>query len=168
MEPPKDQEKIVETFKQGPGILKKALSGLSDSDLDYAPSNGGWSIREIVHHLADGDDIWKIGIKAALGNEQSEYSFPWYFTLTQTEWAKRWNYNKRSIETSLAFLKAARDQMMQLLETADDGWSKSIQFRKKDGGIELVPVGAMFEMQANHIVHHAKRISEIREEISGK
>ena len=66
MRPPDDQKKILELFKQGPGILENALADLSDNELDYVPSNGGWTIRQIVHHIADGDDLWKASIKIAL------------------------------------------------------------------------------------------------------
>lgn len=30
--------------------------------LDAMPSGGGWTIRQIVHHIVDGDDIWKLCI----------------------------------------------------------------------------------------------------------
>ena len=69
MKPPENKNEILELFKRGPGILENALAGLSDTELDYVPSNGGWSIRQIVHHLVDGDDLWKMYIKIALGNK---------------------------------------------------------------------------------------------------
>ena len=62
MEPPEEKDKVLELFKQGPCILENALASLSDIELDYAPLNGGWTIRQIIHHIADGDDLWKTGI----------------------------------------------------------------------------------------------------------
>jgi len=41
-----------------------------------------------VHHLADGDDIWTICIKAALGNSEGLFSLQWYWDKPQTEWAE--------------------------------------------------------------------------------
>lgn len=52
MIPPDNQKKILKLFKQGPTILESALVGLSDSELDYVPSNGGWNIRQIVHRIS--------------------------------------------------------------------------------------------------------------------
>lgn len=167
MEPPENQKEIIELFKQGPGILEKTLDGLSDSDLDYTPSNGGWSIRQIVHHLVDGDDLWKIYIKMALGNEEAEFTLKWYLAFPQTEWAKKWNYENRSIDESLALLSAIRSHILQLLEYVPDGWTRSAKFKEPDGEIKLVPVGFVIKIQADHVVHHAKRIKAIREEISG-
>ena len=166
MEPPKDQDKILELFKQGPGILENALTGLSSVELDYVPSSGGWSIRQIVHHVVDGDDIWKIGVKTALGGEQSEFSLKWYTALPQIEWAKRWSYEKRPIDLSLTLFSAIRNHILQLLEYAPGGWTKSVKFRNPNGEIEIVPVGFVIQMQADHVEHHVKRIMEIRKEIS--
>ena len=166
MEAPENKNEILELFKQGPGILENALAGLSDIELDYAPTNGGWSIRQIIHHIADGDDLWKIYIKIALGNEQAEFSLQWYLALTQTEWAKRWSYEKRSIDVSLALIRAIRSHILQLLEYAPGGWTKSAKFRDSNGKIEVVPVGFVIKMQADHVEHHVKRILEIRKEIS--
>jgi len=167
MEPPENQNEIIELFKQGPGILENALAGLNDVELDFAPSNNGWTIRQIVHHIVDGDDLWKTCIKIALGNEQAEFTFQWYWAHPQTAWAKYWNYENRSIEISIALLKANRNHIIQLLEHVQDGWRKSVQFRKHDGEIELVPVGAVVKIQSDHVVHHVKRILAIRQEISG-
>jgi len=166
MESPENQKEILELFKQGPSILENALTGLSDIELDYIPMNGGWSIRQIVHHLVDGDDLWKIYIKIALGNEQAEFTLKWYQALPQTEWATRWSYEKRSIDVSLALFKAIRDHILQLIEYAHDGWTKSAKFQDSNGEIEVVPVGAVIQMQADHVVHHVKRIAAIRKEIS--
>jgi uncharacterized damage-inducible protein DinB len=166
MKPPENQNEILKLFKQGPSILENAFEGLSDNELDYSPSNGGWTIRQIVHHIADGDDLWKTCIKIALGNEQAEFTLQWYLALPQIEWAKRWSYANRSIDASLTLFRANRDHILQLLEYAPDGWTKSAQFRDSNGEIEVVPVGFVIQMQADHVVHHVKRISTIRKEIS--
>jgi uncharacterized damage-inducible protein DinB len=168
MNAPKNQNKVLELFKLGPEILENALANLSNEELDYLPAKGGWTIREIVHHLADGDDLWKMYVKIALGNEQAEFSLQWYTAFPQTEWAKKWNYEKRSIEESLTLLKASRFHVLQLMEHSPDAWNKSAQFRDKNGEIEEVPIGFVIQMQADHIVHHVKRINEIHEEFLAK
>lgn len=167
MEPPADKKEILQLFKQGPDILEKALADLSDKELDYPPSNGGWTIRQIVHHLVDGDDIWKNAVKMALGNEDADFSLAWYLTFPQTEWAKKWNYEKRSIDISLHLFRANRKHLLQLLEYAQEGWNKSIRYRDPKGDIEIVTTGDVIEMQAKHVVHHVKRISAILKEMSG-
>ena len=83
MKSPTDKDSVIARYIEGPKLLEKALSGLREADLDIVPQKGGWTIRQIVHHIADGDDIWKMGIKQALGNDQSEFSLDWYRELPQ-------------------------------------------------------------------------------------
>lgn len=65
-------------------------AGIKIEELDLPPLVGGWTIRQIVHHIVDGDDLWKACIKAALGNERGEFSLGWYWSLPQQVRAKRW------------------------------------------------------------------------------
>jgi hypothetical protein len=167
MNAPEDQASVLARYMEGPELLEHALAGIQDSDLDFPPPQGGWTIRQIVHHLADGDDLWKTCIKVALGNEQAEFSLDWYRTLEQEEWADRWAYARRSIDTSLALLRAIRGHVFQLLEQVPDGWCRSVDFRGPNEEVERVPIGAVVEMQADHAVHHVKRIRAIRSEIGG-
>jgi hypothetical protein len=167
MEAPENINETLNLFKQGPGMLENTLSGLSETKLDYVPSNGGWSIRQIIHHIADGDDLWKTGIKAALGSEQAEFNLKWYQAIPQMEWAKLWNYEKRSIAISLNLFKANREHILQLLDCVPDGWIKTLKYQEPDGTIELIPIGFVIDMQAKHVVHHINRILEIRKEMTG-
>jgi uncharacterized damage-inducible protein DinB len=159
-----DKVTILAQYADGPSQLENALKGLLESDLDMAPSQGGWSIREIVHHIADGDDIWKSCIKIALGNEQAEFHLDWYWAIPQLNWASSWAYTHRSISTSLDLLKANRAHILALLAQRPDGWERSVEIREPNGQITPVSVGFVVEMQANHVFHHINRILAIRQE----
>jgi len=167
MKAPDDQDSILARYIEGPALLGHALAGIQASDLDAPPSQGGWTIRQIVHHIVDGDDLWKTCVKVALGNEQAEFSLEWYRTQPQEHWAKCWAYERRSLDVSLALLKANRSHILQLLEQVPDGWHRSVGFPKSNGETERVPVGAVVEMQADHVEHHVKQIRAIRSEIGG-
>ena len=166
MNPPKDRESILTRYKEGPSLLERTLAGLQDTDLDKPPSKGGWTIRQIVHHIVDGDDIWKTCIKMALGNEQAEFFLGWYWAFPQEVWATRWAYEHRSLDVSLSLLKASRNHILQLLEKVPEGWNRSVEFRKSNGETERLSVGAVIEMQADHLIHHVNRILAIQKESS--
>jgi len=163
-----DQEAVLARFMEGPAVLARALAGVRDAALDAPPAGGGWTIRQIVHHIVDGDDIWKIGIKVALGDDGAEFSLEWYRTQPQEAWAEKWAYANRSLDVSLALLGAIRSHVQQLLGAVPGGWRRSVGLRKPDGKIERLPVGAIVEMQADHVEHHVKRIRAIRSEIEGQ
>lgn len=167
MQAPDDQESVLARYSEGPALLEGALAGLTDAEMDVRPSSGGWTIREIVHHVVDGDDIWKTCIKMALGNEEAEFSLPWYWVHPQEVWAGKWAYDKRSPDVSLALLRANRAHVRQLLEAVPDAWHRSVTFRKHNGESERVPVGAVIQINADHLEHHVKQIQAIRSEAGG-
>ncbi len=167
MKAPDDQGSVLARYMEGPALLERALALIQDTELDAPPSRGGWTIRQIVHHVVDGDDVWKTCIKIALGNEQAEFSLGWYWAQPQEVWAKHWAYENRSLDVSLALLKANRSHIHQLLEQVPDAWHRSIGFRKSNGETERMPVGAVVEIQAYHVEHHEKQIRAIRSELGG-
>lgn len=167
MDGPEDREGTLSRYREGPILLERAVLGLQDADLDAAPSGGGWTIRQIVHHVVDGDDIWKLCIKMALGNEESEFALGWYWERPQDIWGDRWAYSKRSLDVSLSLFKANRDHILQLLEMVPDAWERSVALRKSDGEMVRVTVGFVVQIQADHVLHHIERIRVILGDRSG-
>lgn len=158
MNPPENREAALSRYREGPALLEQAVAKLQEADLDARPSNGGWSIRQIVHHVVDGDDLWKLCVKMAIGNEQTEFTLGWYQSLTQETWADRWAYSKRPIAPSLSLFKATREHVLQLLESVPEAWNRCVSFRTRQGEIERIPVGFVIQMQGDHVFHHVERI----------
>jgi DinB superfamily len=167
MKAPENRDAAISRYRQGPFLLEQALTGLRDADLDAIPSGGGWSIRQIVHHLADGDDIWKMGVKMAIGNNQAEFALGWYWSLPQVTWAESWAYSRRSIGESLSLLRVTRAHILQLLECVPEAWDRSVTIRTPQGEMERIPVGYVIQMQGDHVLHHLERIHTILQERGG-
>ena len=164
---PEDRDSTITRFREGPLLLERAVMALQDADLDARPSGGGWSVRQIVHHVVDGDDLWKLAIKIAIGNDRAEFHLDWYWPLTQETWAERWAYSQRSIAVSLSLLKATREHILQLLESVPEAWNRAVVVRTPQGEIEHVPIGFVIQMQGDHVLHHIKRIHAILQERGG-
>ncbi len=165
MEAPADRDAVLARYKEGPALLARALAGLKDAELDATPAKGGWTIRQIAHHIVDGDDLWKTCIKMALGNEQAEFALGWYWAQPQDVWVERWAYASRPLDESLALLRANRAHVLQLLEHVPDAWRRSVRLVRSDGQAERLPVGAVVAMHADHVAHHLDRILAIRREL---
>jgi hypothetical protein len=161
---PEDRALALSRFQEGPLLLERTVMGLKDCELDFTPSGGGWSIRQIVHHVVDGDDIWKLGIKMSIGNDQAEFSLEWYSLQTQEAWADRWAYGQRSLAPSIVLLKAIREHVVQLLATAPEGWDRAVVLHTPQGESERVSVGFVIQMQTEHLLHHVERIRAILQE----
>lgn len=156
-------ETILTQYADGPFRLEAALSGLSDSELNLALTADSSSIRQIVHHLADSDDIWKICIKAALGNQDNSFSLQCYWDKPKLDWSESWKYASRSIGPSLDLLHANRQYIVQLIHSIPNAWEKSIRLSWPDGREESVAVGDVLEMRARHVLDHIKDIHAIRD-----
>jgi len=155
-------ETILKQYVDGPALLDSALAGLTEPDLDLALNADSWSIRQIVHHLADGDDIWKICIKAALGNNEGLFTLQWYWEKPQTEWSENWHYASRGIESSLALLRANRRHILELIEHTPNALEKSIRLQRPNKPEVRITIADVLEIQAQHLVDHVKDIQAIR------
>ncbi|MBU0496078.1 MAG: DinB family protein [Chloroflexi bacterium] len=158
-----DPATVLASYAAGPAQLRAAIAGLSELDLDLALSADSWTIRQIVHHLADGDDIWKTCIKAALGNPDAAFSLPWYWDIPQDEWVQHWHYAGRAVEPSLALLEANRAHMVQLLEQVPGAGERRVVILDPDGEEHETTVGWVVAMQARHVAGHIDDIRAIRE-----
>ena len=152
----------LEEYASGPGQLEAAVDGLGESDLNAARSRGKWTIRETVHHIVDGDDIWTVCIKAALGNPGATFNLDWYRAKPQIEWAERWAYSRRTIAPSLAQFRASRQHVVQLVREIPDATERSLVVKWSEGQEQRMTVGEVIEMQAWHVTHHVRQIRETR------
>lgn len=158
-----DPDTILARYADGPAQLEAAIAGLTDAELDLAQTAESWTIRQIAHHIVDGDALWQVCIKAALGNSQGVFSLQWYWDIPQDTWAERWNYASRAIEPSLALLHANRRHVIQLLQQILDAWTRHITVRWPNAQEGQVTVGWVIEMQAGHVIAHIEDIRLIRQ-----
>jgi hypothetical protein len=159
----RDPDTILLRYADGPAQLEAAIAGLTEGELDLAESADTWTIRQIVHHVADGDDIWKVGIKAALGNSSGTFTLQWYWDRPQDKWVGSWDYAGRDLDPSLALFRANRRHILQLLSQVPDAWGRSMSIEWPNGQKEQITVGYIVEMQAGHVLGHIDDICTIRQ-----
>jgi hypothetical protein len=148
-------------YADGPAKLEAILNGLTESDLDLARTPDTWTIRQITHHIVDGDDIWKTCIKAALGNSDGVFSLQWYWDKPQMEWAENWIYSNRPIGTSLALFRANRLHILELIQHTPNVWEKSVRIKTPRNEESRITIGEVLEIQAPHVVEHVADIRTI-------
>ena len=110
-----DIQTLLAHYAERPEQLEAALIGLTEGNLDVAQTPDSWTIRKIVHHIVDGDDLWSMCIKASLGDSRGLFTYRWYWEKPQDEWADNWEYAGREIAPSLALFRAKRRHISQLL-----------------------------------------------------
>ena len=125
---------MLETDLQVPDQLEAALAGLCEDDLNLTKGEG-WSIREVAHHIANGQMMFSLCVKAILGFDDVELPFAWYMNLTQDEWARLWAFSCRPLAPALAGLRGSIQDLADLLaHLPDEAWQRSghITFRGRD------------------------------------
>ena len=156
------KKKILESYREGPELVDRAIQGLTDQQLDLQLTIDSWSIRQLVHHITDGDYLWKEFLLRAAGEPEREFTLEWYWCLPQDEWVKRWSYAGREVVQSLELFKANRQHTLELLKQSPALWKRCLLIPTRQGGQERVSVGEVVEMQAFHVMGHVEDIQQIR------
>jgi DinB superfamily len=109
----------LERFATGFAAVADALDGASDEDLDRRGPSGGWSAREVAHHLADSESMAYVRLRRLIAEDD-----PVIAGYDEPEWASRLHY-ERPIETSIEVLQAVRGASQQLLMALTAGeWER--------------------------------------------
>jgi DinB superfamily len=158
-----NSEKIIARYAAGPDLVRAAIQGLEVEQLDLNLSPQSWSIRQLVHHIADGDYLWKEFLLRAAGEPEHEFTLEWYWCLPQDEWVKRWSYAGREVSHSIALLDANRQHTLDLLAQVPGLWEKSLLISDRQGSQERVTVVEVVDMQSRHVEGHVEDIRTIRQ-----
>ena len=162
-QPSESQGQILTRYTSASELLGSAIHDLDEAQLDLTLSPDSWSIRQLIHHIADGDYLWKEFLLRAAGDPEREFSLEWYWCLPQDEWVKRWSYAEREVANSMRLLAANRQHTLDLLSQTPWLWEKSLLIPTRQGGQERVTVGEVVEMQTRHVEGHVEDIRQIRQ-----
>jgi catechol 2,3-dioxygenase-like lactoylglutathione lyase family enzyme len=109
---------ILALYAQGPEQLEAALEGLAEADLDLGREGGGWSIRQIVHHVADTDILFGETMKVALSAPGAAMTRPRAVGNERISTAPE--YNKRPIGTSIQLFRVFHEYILELVRYVPD------------------------------------------------
>jgi hypothetical protein len=156
------QEKALARYAEGVIQLDEVLAGLSESGLDLSRDQGKWTIRQIVHHIVDAEDIWKTCIKAALGNPGCTVDLNWY--IIDNKCAEPLDYARRPITDSVELFGATRRHIVELVNYLPHAWERSFTITRSDiPDGKTFKVGNVIGFQNAHLERHIKQIQKTRE-----
>jgi hypothetical protein len=105
-----EREKLIAQYRDGYATVVEALMKITPEELAARPEPGKWSVREIVHHLADSEITAGIRLRRLLAEDRPEIT-----GYDQDEFARRLHYD-RPHESSLELFKAVRQSTAELLD----------------------------------------------------
>ncbi len=150
-----DQKKaLIGEIAEVPAKLRAAVKGLSEAQLDTPYRPGGWTVRQVTHHVPDSHMNAYVRFKLAL--TESEPAIKAY---EQQLWAELPDTEETPIEVSLAMLDSLHDRWVRLLRSiTPEQWKRT--FRHPELG--LVTLERNLALYAWHGKHHVAHVAELR------
>ncbi|HUY12176.1 MAG TPA: putative metal-dependent hydrolase [Terriglobia bacterium] len=149
------REHLISEIEQAPARLRAAVAGLSDAQLDTPYRESGWTVRQVVHHLADSHINAYIRFRLAL-TEQEPQIKPY----NQDDWAKLVDARTAPIELSLRLLESLHQRWVLLLKSmTGDDFARTL--RHPEQGV--VGLDRNLAIYAWHGRHHVAQINSLRE-----
>jgi len=143
----------IDTLRQLPSRLRAAVAGLNDSQLNTPYRDDGWTVRQVVHHLADSHANSYVRFRLALTED-----CPTIKAYDEAAWA-RLPDNRMPIEPSLAFLDGMHQRLVALLESmSEDDFQRSFNHPER-GRMTLAHNLALYDW---HSRHHTAHITSLR------
>lgn len=106
----------IQTLRTMPKHLQVAVSGLSEAQLDTPYREGGWTVRQVVHHVADSHANAYVRFKLALTED-----WPTIKPYDEAAWADLDDSRMMAIEPSLSFIDALHVRWVALPRVALGG-----------------------------------------------
>jgi uncharacterized damage-inducible protein DinB len=148
---------FIEAIEALPGRMRAAVAGLDDARLDTAYRDGGWSVRQVVHHVADSHLNAYVRLKLALTEDQ-----PLVKEYDETRWAELPEARSGPVDLSLNLIDALHRRWAACLRALPaDAFDRT--FRHPSMGV--VPLNALLALYAWHGRHHVAQISALRERL---
>jgi hypothetical protein len=149
-----DRAARMDTLAALPANLRGAVRGLGDAQLDTPYRPGGWTVRQLVHHVADSHMNGYTRVKLALTEEN-----PVIKPYEEAEWAKLPD-SRLPVELSLSILDAVHARLDAILRSlTPEQWARP--FLHPAGGPQTIDIWAA--LYSWHSRHHTAHVTALRE-----
>ena len=150
----------VDEWARIPADIRKAIRGLSETDLDHRGGSEGWSVREYVHHLVEANLIASTMVIAALANTGGE--FDWTWVNPSAAWMKRVGYDKADVNPALAMLTAVCDHIAGIVAAQPGMLERHVSLNDSPGAKRYnATVEKILKDEREHADHHLADIRGI-------
>lgn len=149
-----ERKKLIDTIAEAPEHLKQAVTGLNGKQLDTAYREGGWTVRQVTHHLADSHINAYVRYKLALTEDN-----PTIKPFLEAAWADLADSRFTPIDVSLALVENLHARWVVLLRSMKaEEWERTLT-HPVAGPMSL---DKMLGLYAWHGAHHVAHITELR------
>ena len=151
---PAQRDEAVITLAGFPQMLRNAVSGLNHHQLDTPYREGGWTVRQLVHHLGDSHPTALFRYRLALTE-----SWPTIIAYPEDRFAQLHDYFGAPIEWSLEIVEATHARWVMLLQSlTEEQWQRGF-IHPQRGRLTLAANLLIYQW---HSLHHLAHITHLR------
>jgi uncharacterized damage-inducible protein DinB len=149
------RRRFLEQISEVPTRLREAVRGLTSEQLETPYRSGGWTLRQVAHHIPDSHINAYCRFKLALTEKE-----PVIRAYEESEWAKLSDSRETPIDVSLELLEALHRRWVILLRSLSKADFARIARHPSWGP---VTVDWLLAQYAWHGRHHVAHITSTRE-----
>lgn len=147
----------ISEIAAAPAQLRAAVAGLTAAQLDTPYRDGGWTVRQVVHHVPDSHLNAYTRIKLALTEDE-----PTIKPYEEARWAQLPDARDGDIEPSLSLLEFLHKRWLMLLRALKPA-DYDRQFRHPEHG-RIFNLSETLALYAWHGRHHVAHITSLRKQ----
>ncbi len=139
-----------------PTRLRELGKNLTQDQLNQTYRPNGWTVRQVIHHLADSHLNGVVLIRLALTEDE-----PIIKTYDQEAWSQLYDASHASVESSIAIIEGLHTRLVSLLESLSEDQFKSKINHPERGGVSI---DSNLQIYAWHSLHHLAHIENALKE----
>jgi hypothetical protein len=147
-----DRARYIEEIAAAPAAMRAAVKGMSEAKLNTPYRPGGWTIRQVVHHVPDSHMNAYIRMKLALTEDE-----PRITTYMEDLWAELPDSRVVPVETSLQLLESVQERWVALMRSMTDAQWQRAYMHPEQGRFPLDRQAALYAWHGKHHVAHITR-----------
>lgn len=141
-----------------PRMLEYAVLNLNDDQIQTPYREGGWTVNQVIHHVADSHMNAFIRFKLGLTEDN-----PTIKPYIQSAWGDTADVTAVPVNLSITLLHSLHHRWYELLKTIDDEqWERTIYHPEQERKITLWELLLIY---AWHGKHHAAHVTNLREQM---
>lgn len=139
----------LETLGELPQTLRVAVEGLDEDLLDTPYRDGGWTVRQVVHHVADSHSNMYLRIRLALTEDA-----PTIRPYDEKAWTALHDAEAAPVEWSLELVEALHARLLMLLRSLTPAQWARTYVHPENGVMRLDEVASLYAWHGRHHVAH--------------
>ena len=149
-----ERNQLINDIAAAPAALRVAVNGLTKEQLDTPYRPGGWTVRQVVHHLPDSHLNAYVRFRLALTENE-----PTIKPYEQQLWAELPDAKNADMEMSLNLFDGLHQRWVLLLRSMKPEDFKR-KFNHPESGMQ--PLEKTLQVYAHHGKHHIAHITSLR------